>query len=127
MGGLIISNNTAENCCPDCTPFERDDPENTLSQPLDLEDTELNNEIASLCKALGHPARVQILKILIARQSCICGEIVDVMPLAQSTVSEHLRILKKAGLVQGDVDGTRICYCVEPRMLNRLKTLIQLL
>lgn len=83
-----------------------------------------NSELASLCKALGHPARVQILKILIARQSCICGEIVEVMPLAQSTVSEHLRILKKAGLVQGDVDGTRICYCVNPIVLERLKGLV---
>ena len=94
------------------------------SLPDPVPDTERNEELASLCKALGHPARVQILQILIARQSCICGEIVEVMPLAQSTVSEHLRILKKAGLVQGDVDGTRICYCVNPTALNRLKTLI---
>lgn len=95
------------------------------ARPGEIVDEASNQELASLCKALGHPARVQILKILIARQSCICGEIVEVMPLAQSTVSEHLRILKKAGVVQGEVDGTRICYCVDPTVLNRLKHLIQ--
>lgn len=80
--------------------------------------------LASLCKALAHPARVQILQILIERKSCICGEIVEVMPLSQSTVSEHLRILKQAGLVQGEVDGPRVCYCINPPMLNHFKTLI---
>ena len=83
-----------------------------------------DRELATFCKALGHPARVRILKILIARQSCVCGEIVEVMPLAQSTVSEHLRILKQAQLVQGEVEGKRICYCVNPEMLERLKGLV---
>ena len=85
-----------------------------------------DEELAILCKALAHPARVRILKVLMGR-ACICGEIVQVMHLAQSTVSEHLRILKQAGLVQGDIDGPRICYCINPKMLNRLKELIEAL
>ena len=85
-----------------------------------------DEELAALCKALAHPARVGILKILMDR-ACICGEIVQVMHLAQSTVSEHLRILKQAGLVQGDIDGPRVCYCINPKMLNRLKELIEAL
>jgi DNA-binding transcriptional ArsR family regulator len=83
-----------------------------------------DEELANLAKALGHPARVQILRLLIARNNCICGEIVDELPLAQSTVSQHLKILKEAGLVRGEVDGPRICYCIEPRGLKRLRTLV---
>jgi DNA-binding transcriptional ArsR family regulator len=83
-----------------------------------------DEELANLAKALGHPARVQILRLLIARNNCICGEIVDELPLAQSTVSQHLKILKDAGLVRGDVDGPRICYCIEPRGLKRLRALV---
>lgn len=84
-------------------------------------------QLASICKALGHPARVRILQILIERKSCVCGEIVEVLPLAQSTVSEHLRILKQVGLVQGEVDGPRMCYCVHPEALARFKALVQAL
>jgi ArsR family transcriptional regulator, arsenate/arsenite/antimonite-responsive transcriptional repressor len=95
--------------------------------PEFIPDESAEQELATLCKALAHPARVRILKILIARQYCICGEIVQVMSLAQSTVSEHLRILKQAGLVQGDVDGPRICYCIHPQTLARFKSLIEAL
>jgi ArsR family transcriptional regulator len=82
-----------------------------------------DEELAKLAWAIAHPARVRILRILLARQACICGELVDQMPLAQSTVSQHLKILKDAGLVQGEIDGPKVCYCVNPEGLARLKEL----
>jgi DNA-binding transcriptional ArsR family regulator len=69
-------------------------------------------ELADVAKALSHPARIAILKVLAKQTECICGEIVEVLPLAQSTVSQHLKELKKAGLVEGTVDGPRSCYCI---------------
>ena len=81
-------------------------------------------DLAALAWAVAHPARVRILRILIARRACVCGELVDQMPLAQSTVSQHLKILKEAGLVQGEVDGPKVCYCVNPEGLARLKELV---
>jgi ArsR family transcriptional regulator len=81
-------------------------------------------ELAALAKAVGHPARIAILRLLARKNACICGEIVDELPLAQSTVSQHLKVLKQAGLVQGEVDGPTVCYCIDPRALRRLKVLI---
>ena len=81
-------------------------------------------ELAALSKALGHPARVAILRILARRNACICGDIVEELPLAQSTVSQHLKVLKDAGLIRGDVEGPRVCYCIEPRALRRFKALV---
>lgn len=75
-------------------------------------------------KALGHPARVKILRLLIQKDACVCGDIVDELPLAQSTVSQHLKVLKEAGLIRGDVDGPRVCYCIEPEALRRLRILV---
>ncbi|MFN8250527.1 MAG: metalloregulator ArsR/SmtB family transcription factor [Ferruginibacter sp.] len=69
-------------------------------------------ELAAFAKAMSHPARIAILKILAQRNECICGEIVEVLPLSQSTVSQHLKELKNAGLVNGTVDGPRSCYCI---------------
>lgn len=69
-------------------------------------------ELAAFAKAMAHPARISILKILAQRNECICGELVDVLPLAQSTVSQHLKELKEAGLINGSVDGPRSCYCI---------------
>jgi ArsR family transcriptional regulator len=83
-----------------------------------------DEELAALAKAVGHPARVQILRLLVRREACICGDIVEELPLAQSTVSQHLKVLKDAGLIRGDIDGPRVCYCVEPRTLRRLKALV---
>ncbi len=83
--------------------------------------------LADACKALGHPARILILRHLLAEGRCICGRIVEIMPLAQSTVSQHLKILKEAGLVTGEVDGPKICYCVDKDVLARLGTMINLL
>jgi ArsR family transcriptional regulator len=81
-------------------------------------------ELAELTKALGHPARLQILQLLIERNTCICGEIVDELPLAQSTVSQHLKVLKEANLIRGEIDGPSICYCINPETISRLKQLI---
>ena len=80
--------------------------------------------LASLCKALGHSARVRILKILTEKGSCISGDLAEEFQLAQSTVSEHLRILKEAGLIRGTIDGPRRCYCVDPATVNSLKEFI---
>jgi ArsR family transcriptional regulator len=89
-----------------------------------IEGDEADEELAVLSKALGHPARVKILRILVRRNTCICGDIVEELPLAQSTVSQHLKVLRDAGLIRGDVDGPRVCYCIEPRALRRLKALV---
>lgn len=83
-----------------------------------------DRETARLARALGHPARVAILRLLAARGECACGSLVDELPLAQSTVSQHLKALKDAGLVQGEIDGPRVCYCIQPAALQRLKQLI---
>lgn len=81
-------------------------------------------ELAALAKALGHPARVQILRFLLSQESCMCGDIVEHVPLAQSTVSQHLKMLKGAGLIRGTIDGPRVCYCVEPKALKRFQQLV---
>ncbi len=89
-----------------------------------VEGGEADDELAMLAKALGHPARVQIMRLLVRQEACICGDIVDELPLAQSTVSQHLKVLKEAGLIRGEIDGPRVCYCVEPRTMRRLKALV---
>jgi ArsR family transcriptional regulator len=83
-----------------------------------------DEELAALTKALGHPVRVQIIRLLTLRESCVCGDIVKELPLAQSTVSQHLKVLKDVGLIRGEIDGPRTCYCLEPRTLRRLKALV---
>ena len=83
-----------------------------------------DDELAGLAKALGHPARVKIVRLLVRRSACVCGDIVEELPLAQSTVSQHLKVLKNAGLIRGEIDGPRVCYCIEPRTLRRLKALM---
>jgi DNA-binding transcriptional ArsR family regulator len=74
--------------------------------------TQKEQELAAFTKALSHPARIAILKVLAQKNECICGEIVDVLPLAQSTVSQHLKELLNAGLIDGAIDGPRSCYCI---------------
>ncbi|MDB5253804.1 MAG: winged helix-turn-helix transcriptional regulator [Flaviaesturariibacter sp.] len=71
--------------------------------------------LAAYAKALGHPARIAILQLLAGRQTCVCGDIVGELPLSQSTVSQHLKELKEAGLVQGEIDGAKVCYCINPK------------
>lgn len=83
------------------------------------------NEMASLAKALGHPARIAILEYLIRQRSCVCGEIVDELPLSQSTVSQHLSELKKVGLIKGDIEGPRVCYCIDAKAWDKMKNKLQ--
>lgn len=71
-----------------------------------------DNRIAAYAKALAHPARIAILQLLVKKQACICGDIVDELPLSQSTVSQHLKELKNAGLIKGEIEGASICYCI---------------
>ena len=73
-----------------------------------------HNEMANMFKALSHPARVAIVEYLLSVDSCICGDIVEVLPLAQPTVSQHLKELKNANIIKGNIDGTAICYCINP-------------
>lgn len=86
-----------------------------------------NEHLARLAKALAHPARVAILRLLVREEGCIVGDIVGELPLAQSTVSQHLKQLKEAGLIRGEVDGPRTCYCVEPGAVALFKALVQAL
>ncbi len=83
-----------------------------------------DEELARLARALAHPARVRIIRLLEARSACVCGELVEALPLAQSTVSQHLKVLKEAGLIQGEIDGPRVCYCLAPGALRRLRMLV---
>lgn len=76
--------------------------------------------VADLSKALSHPARLAILEILAARETCICGDLVDELPLAQASISRHLKVLKEAGLIRGEVDGPRSCYCLNSGALETL-------
>ena len=94
------------------------DPPRTRRQPA------AERELAELAKALGHPARIRILRLLLARHACVAGAIVERLPLAQSTVSQHLKVLREAGLVSACADGPRVCYCIDPRAIARLKSLV---
>ena len=96
-----------------CSPQETTDLKGSVEETL-----------GSLSKAVGHPARVKILQILIAKGECVSGDLAEEFALAQSTVSEHLRILKEAGLVQGTIDGPRRCYCVNGGTLRLFKRLV---
>ena len=80
-----------------------------------------DNKIAKYAKALAHPARVAILQLLLKKQSCICGDIVDELPLSQSTVSQHLKELKESGLIKGDIDGVKVCYCIDEKEWENAK------
>jgi ArsR family transcriptional regulator len=78
-------------------------------------------------KALGHPARLEILRVLAARGTCVCGEVVKVMPRSQATVSQHLKVLKEAGLIRGRIDGKNSCYCVDPDGIGALRAALEAL
>jgi DNA-binding transcriptional ArsR family regulator len=86
--------------------------------------TKAQNEIALIAKALGHPARIAILQYLSEQKSCVCGDIVDELPLSQSTVSQHLKELKKAGLIKGEIEGPSVCYCIDSKALLKAKKLL---
>lgn len=106
---------TTAPCCPPAAP--------TPALPQD--EAAANVQLAQLAKALGHPVRVAILRLLLRRNTCVCGEIVEELPLAQSTVSQHLKQLKEAGLIRGEVNGPRVCYCVEEGAIALFKTLVE--
>lgn len=80
------------------------------------------NQIAAMAKAIGHPARVAIIEYLLSVDSCICGDIVNVLPLAQPTVSQHLKELKNAGIIKGNIEGTAICYCINEAAISVLES-----
>ncbi len=104
-----------QECCPPAEP----------TPPLPSNEDEANERLAELAKALGHPARVAIIRFLLQHEACLCGDIVKELPLAQSTVSQHLKQLKAAGLIRGEVDGPRVCYCVEPGTIALFKALVE--
>lgn len=83
--------------------------------------TKAQNDLAVITKALGHPARIAILQFLIKTKSCVCGDIVDELPLSQSTVSQHLKELKNAGLIKGNIDGPSVCYCVDEKAWTKAR------
>jgi ArsR family transcriptional regulator, arsenate/arsenite/antimonite-responsive transcriptional repressor len=89
--------------------------------------TEHQNQIALLAKAMGHPARIAILEFLLESKSCICGDIVNELPLAQPTVSQHLKELKNAGLIKGNIDGNAICYCINEEGFEKIKAFFETL
>ena len=90
-----------------------------------VEGSDADEELAGFAKAIGHPVRVRILRMLARKEARMCSHIVDELPLAQSTVSEHLRILRSAGLVQANDNGPRVSYCIVPPALRRLKALLE--
>ena len=83
--------------------------------------TQSQNQLAILAKALGHPARIAIIEYLLKVDSCICGDIVNELPLAQPTVSQHLKELKNAGLIKGSIEGTSICYCIDELGIQKIR------
>jgi DNA-binding transcriptional ArsR family regulator len=85
---------------------------------------EEENTIAKYAKAISHPARVMILNLLIKKQACVCGDIVDELPLSQSTVSQHLKELKSAGLIKGEIEGTSVCYCIDAAEWEKAKNML---
>lgn len=92
-------------------------------KPKEFTDSQI--EMATLAKALGHPARIAIIEYLLSVDTCICGNIVDQLPLAQPTVSQHLKALKNAGLIKGNIEGNTICYCVDKTNLEKLNQFMQ--
>lgn len=104
----------SEPCCPPATE----------ASPPPASEAIANEQLAALAKALGHPARVAIVRLLLRTEGCIVSDIVDELPLAQSTVSQHLSQLKRAGFIRGTIDGPRTCYCIEPSAVAALKSLI---
>jgi ArsR family transcriptional regulator len=96
----------------------------TIKENIVWNESSEDIELANLTKALGNVSRLRILKMLIKRNSCVCSEIVDELPLSQSTVSQHLKVLKDVGLIQGTIKGINVCYCINPDVLKKLKLLV---
>jgi ArsR family transcriptional regulator len=120
-GKSIPDAQACESETPVCCPPEGKTAE-LLAAPV--EGPAADDELAAFAKAIAHPARVRILRMLSRKEARVCSQIVDELPLAQSTVSEHLRILRSAGLVQANENGPRVSYCIVPSALKRLKALL---
>ena len=116
---MVLKRSNSEICCAP-EPLKSE-----LNFPLDGDAAD--EELARLAKAMGHPVRVRILRMLSRKDARVCSQIVDELPLAQSTVSEHLRILKEAGLVRSSQDGPRVGYCINSDGLRRAKALVAVL
>lgn len=86
--------------------------------------TKEQNRLAILAKAIGHPARVAILEYLLQHQVCICNDLVDELPLSQSTISQHLKELKQAGLIKGEIDGPKMCYCIDEKVWQEIREMM---
>lgn len=106
-------------CCPP------EDPQAVAQLHAPVEGPQADDELAAFAKAMAHPVRVRILRMLAKKEARMCSHIVDELPLAQSTVSEHLRILRTAGLVRANENGPRVSYCIVPSALQRLKALLE--
>ena len=106
-------------CCPP------EDPQVVARLHAPVEGPQADDELAVFAKAMAHPVRVRILRMLARKEARMCSHIVDELPLAQSTVSEHLRILRTAGLVRANENGPRVSYCIVPSALQRLKALLE--
>ena len=119
-----ISTTEPAPCADDalCCPPEDGQTAELLKAPVD--GSAADEELAAFAKAIGHPIRVRILRMLAKKEARMCSHIVDELPLAQSTVSQHLKVLKESGLVMGEVDGPKVCYCVNPAVIQRLKSLV---
>jgi ArsR family transcriptional regulator, arsenate/arsenite/antimonite-responsive transcriptional repressor len=103
------------------------EPTSPLPEELSLSDEEADEELARLAKAISHPVRIRILRLLAHEPGCMCGAIFQEIPLAQSTISQHLKVLREAGLIEGELDLPRICYCTRTETLLRLKQLVSTL
>ena len=86
--------------------------------------TEEQNQLATIAKVLGHPARIAIIQHLFKLNSCVCGDLVNEIGLAQPTISQHLKELKKVGIIKGTIEGTSVCYCINPSIWKEIKTLL---
>lgn len=82
------------------------------------------NKLALYAKAIAHPARVAIIEYLLDHQTCICGDLVDELPLAQATVSQHLKELKQIGIIKGEIEGSTVCYCIDEKVWNEVKDML---
>ena len=87
--------------------------------------TEKQNKLASMLKAIAHPARIAIIQHLVKAQACICGDLVEELGLAQATISQHLKELKNAGLIQGTIEGTSVCYCIDTKVWKQYKVALE--
>lgn len=113
-----------DTACPCCGTAVDDGDAARLFDPKELEPSRRDHRIAELAKALGHPTRIAIVRMLAERDTCVCGELVDALPYAQSTVSQHLKVLREAGLICGESDGTSMCYCLDPETYRRFRVLL---